>query len=138
MNTDIQMKPKQEKLDLVHSQESFKIIGVLFQVYNDLGYGHAEKIYQKAVATGLKNIGLAFEEQVYAPVYFQGEIAGKGYLDFLIEGIVILELKKGDRYSKNHIDQVYQYLRAKNLKLGILAYFTAKKVHLKRIVNLNP
>ncbi|MBL8030554.1 MAG: GxxExxY protein [Candidatus Doudnabacteria bacterium] len=54
----------------------------------------------------------------------------------MIEDKIVLELKKGDRFSKTHIDQVNQYLVSKNLKLGILAYFAPNKVHYKRIVNL--
>lgn len=59
--------------------------------------------------------------------------------DFFIEGDggnVVLEIKKGDHFSKSHIDQVYQYLVSKDLKLGILAYFAPRGVHYKRIVNI--
>lgn len=124
------------KPDLIYPELSFKIVGVLFEVYNALGYGFAEKTYQNAVATGLKNSGLQFIEQVYAPILFQGEKVDSGFLDFLIEDLVVLELKRGDRFAKIHIDQVYEYLVSKNLRLGILAYFTPKKLHFKRIVNL--
>lgn len=138
MSTDIRMqKLKIKRPDLVHPEVSFKIINALFQVHNELGYGFSEKTYQKAVAIALKKLGLTFNEQVYAPVSFQGQQVAKGFLDFLIEGQVVLEIKKGDRFSKTHIDQVYQYLVSKNLKLGIIAYFTPKKVHFKRIVNLS-
>jgi len=124
------------KSDLVYPDLSFQVVGVLFEVYNALGYGFAEKIYQNAVATGLTNAGLKFQEQVYAPVAFEHELVGSGYLDFLIEDKIVLELKKGDRFAKAHIDQVYQYLISKQLRLGILAYFAPKKLHFKRIVNL--
>jgi GxxExxY protein len=138
MNTDIRMeKQKIKRSYLIYPELSFKIIGILFDVHNQLGYGFAEKVYQKAVAVALKNAKLKFQEQVYAPVSFQGENISKGYLDFLIEDTLVLELKKGDRFSKTHIDQVYQYLISKKLQLGIIAYFTAKKVLFKRIVNLN-
>lgn len=125
------------KSDLVYPELSFQVVGILFEVYNQLGYGFAEKVYQKATATGLKNSGLKFQEQVFAPVLFEHEQVGTGYLDFLIENKLVLELKKGDRFAKAHIDQVYQYLVSKNLKLGILAYFSPKKLHFRRIVNIN-
>lgn len=124
------------KSDLVYPELSFQIVGILFEVYNQLGYGFAEKVYQRAIAAGLKNAKLKFGEQVYAPVSFQGTVVSSGYLDFLIEDMVVLEIKKGDRFSKAHIDQVYQYLVSKNLKLGILAYVTPKKLHFKRILNI--
>ncbi len=124
------------KPDLIYPELSFQVVGILFEVYNQIGYGFAEKVYQRSVSTGLKNSNLKFQEQVYAPVSFQGTIVSTGYLDFLIEEKLILEIKKGDRFSKVHIDQVYQYLISKNLKLGILAYFGPKKLHFKRIVNI--
>lgn len=139
MNTDIRMKQlKINRADLVHADLSFTIIKAVFNVHNALGYGFAEKTYQKAVSEELKILGLNFEEQVFAPVYYKGKEVSRGYLDFLVENLVVLELKKGDRFSKAHIDQVYQYLLSKKLQLGILAYFTAKKVVIKRVVNINP
>lgn len=137
MSTNVPIEqPKVNRDDLIYPELSFTIVGILFGVYNQLGYGFAEKVYQKGVATALKNSGLKFQEQVYAPVLFQNEKVSTGYLDFLIDDRVVLELKKGNRFAKAHIDQVYQYLKSKNLKLGILAYFTSKEIHFKRIVNI--
>jgi GxxExxY protein len=64
---------------------SRKIIGVLFNLYNTLGYGHPEKTYQKALAVGFQQVGLNFKEQLYSPVYFGGKLVGKNYFDFEIE-----------------------------------------------------
>ncbi len=114
---------------------SYKIVGVLFNVYGQLGYGLYEKIYQKAVALGLKKERLNFSEQLYAPIIFEGKVVGKNYFDFLVEGKVVIELKRGDKFAKAHIDQVYNYLVAKNLYLGILAYFGPNGLHYKRILN---
>ena len=122
--------------DLLYPELCYKIVGVLFDVYNSLGNGHQEKVYQRAVAEGLKNSGLMFQEQLYSTVEYLGKKVRKNYFDFLIEGKVVLELKKGDKFSKSHIDQVNGYLVSKNLKLGILAYFTPRNVHYKRIVNI--
>jgi len=132
------MKKPVEKLDkeFIYEDLSYKIIGILFEVYNTLGHGHPEKTYQRAIAVALLEAGLKFIEQLYAPVVFQGKVVGKNYFDFLIENKVVLEIKKGDYFVKSHIDQVYQYLVSKNLQLGILAYFAPKTVHLKRVVNL--
>ena len=57
-------------------------------------------------------------------------------IDFIIEDKIVLELKKGNRFVKAHIDQVYEYLVSNNLKLGILSYFAPRNLHYKRIVNL--
>lgn len=125
-----------EREDLVYPELCYQIIGVLYDIYNKLGYGQEEKVYQKAVAVGLRNAGLKFQEQVYTPLTYKGEHIGRNYLDFLIEGKVILEIKKGDRFVRAHIEQVYRYLTTGKLKLGILAYFAPRNLHFKRIVNL--
>lgn len=122
--------------DLVYPDLSYQIIGVLFDVYNKLGYGLSEKSYQRAVGVGLKNAGLQFREQVYSPLVYQGSQVAGNYFDFLIERRLVLEIKKGDKFAKSHIDRLYQYLISGKLKLGILAYFGPRKLHFKRIVNL--
>lgn len=122
--------------DLVHPELSFKIVGVLLNVYGQLGHGLYEKTYQKATAIGLNQTGLKYTEQLYAPIIFEGKVVGKNYFDFLVENLVVVELKRGDKFTKAHIDQVYNYLVAKNLQLGILAYFGSSGLHYKRIVNI--
>ena len=122
--------------DLIYPELSYQLIGILFDVYNKLGYGHSEKVYQKAVAVALKNSNLKFKEQVYAPLKYENERIGSNYFDFLVENKVVIELKKGDRFIKAHIEQVYQYLKFFNFKLGLLVYFAPRNLHFKRIVNL--
>lgn len=136
MITDILMKTPQINDKYVHSALSYQIIGVLFEVYNKLGYGHSESVYQKALAIAFSYAGLKYVEQLYSPVVFKERVVGKNYLDFCIEDKVVLEIKKGDYFVKAHIEQVYRYLRSKNLQLGILAYFAPRTVHIKRVVNL--
>ncbi len=132
------MEPKTKNLreDLLYPELSYKIVGILFDVYNELGHGYLEKVYQKAVAVRLAQAGIKFIEQLYAPVFLDGVVIGKNFFDFLIEGKVVLEIKKGDHFSLAHIKQVNQYLVVNNLQLGILAYFAPRTVHFKRIVNL--
>lgn len=127
---------QQRRNDLVLPNLSYQIIGVLFDVYNKLGYGHAEKVYQNAVSVALKECSLPFKEQLYSPILYKNQRVSINYFDFLIDDKIVLELKKGDRFNKAHIDQVYQYLKSKDLKLGILAYFAPRNLHFKRIVNL--
>lgn len=128
---------RKKREDLVYYDECYKIIGVVMDVYNELGYGYEEKTYQKATAMALKTAGFKFTEQLYAPVLFEKKVIGKNFFDFLIEGIIVLEIKKGDHFSNAHIKQVSQYLIAKKLKLGLLVYFAPRGIHYKRIVNLN-
>ena len=123
--------------DLVYPELSYQIVGVLFEVYNQLGPGYPEKYYQRAIAEELQKCNLVFQEQVYSPVIFNEKTIGVNYLDFLIENKIILEIKKGSRFSKKHIDQILTYLKTKNLKLGIIANFGPKELKFKRIINLH-
>ncbi len=68
--------------NLLYPELSYKIVGVLSDVYNELGYGHPEKTYQKAIAVKLKNSSLQFAEQLYAPVLIDGVVIGKNFFDF--------------------------------------------------------
>lgn len=135
LNTDIQIAMT-EKAPFVHERLSYTIIGILYEVYNELGPGLKERTYQRAVAAGLKEAGLKFQEEVYIPVTFKSETVGSHYFDFLVEDQIVIELKVGDYFSRRNIDQVYRYLLAKNLLLGLLANFTRRGVKIKRVVNL--
>ena len=123
--------------DLVHPELSYKIVGCAFEVHNALGQGRQEKHYQRALAEEFKNAGLKVAEQVYYPITFKEKHIGKDYLDFLINDQIVVEIKKGDRYSKQHIDQVLEYLKVGNKELAILINFGSQGVQFRRIVNFN-
>jgi len=125
-----------KKSDLVYPELSYKIVGLLYEVDNELGYGYQEKYYEKALAEGFKQEGLNYQEQLHIPLTFKNSKIGDYFLDFLVEDKIVVELKKGDRFSKKNIEQVYAYLKAKNLKLGILAQFSSDGLKFKRIVNI--
>lgn len=122
--------------NLIYSDLSYQIIGILYDVYNTVGFGHPEKYYQKAIAIALKTQKIKFSEQVYAKVLYKNETIGKSYLDFIIEEKLILEIKKNERFSRSNIEQLYNYLVSTHLKLGILANFTRHGVKCKRIINI--
>ncbi|MBS1636453.1 MAG: GxxExxY protein [Bacteroidetes bacterium] len=122
--------------DLVHPDLSYKIVGAAFTVFNELGEGHLEKIYQRAFALEFKRLGLNYKEQIYCPVVFNKEVIGKNYFDFLVEDQVIVELKRNAYFSKKHMDQITNYLRVSDLRLGLLIGFSTEGVRFKRIVNV--
>jgi GxxExxY protein len=131
------MARKLRRNDLIYPVLSYSIVGILFEVYNNLGPGHKEKYYQKAVAVAFRAAKTSFKEQVYSPVIFKDKDVGSYFLDFLIESKIVLEIKSGEKFLKQNISQIYSYLKIKNLKLGILANFTKEGLKFKRIVNLN-
>lgn len=124
-----------QREDLIYPELSYKLVGLAYNVFNELGHGHLEKIYQKAYAKELKEAGIVFKEQAPYQVIYKEEIIGNNFLDFLIEEKVIIELKRSDFYSKKYIDQVSNYIKVSNLKLAILINFTSNGVRIKRIVN---
>ncbi|MBI4930697.1 MAG: GxxExxY protein [Bacteroidetes bacterium] len=124
-----------KRSDLLFPELSYQIVGCAFEVYNELGFGHHEKYYQRAYAEALKLKELKFTEQVYFPLKFKDKVIGKFYFDFLVDEKVIVELKKDNRFSKQHIDQVKGYLKVSGLKLAILINFTRTEVLYKRIIN---
>lgn len=122
--------------NIVHKDLSYEIIGIMYDVYNELGYGFQEKYYCRAITALLQDHSLNFKEQVYKPILFKEKKIGGYFLDFLIEDKIILEIKKGDQFYKKDIAQVYAYLKAHDLQLGILVRFAKNEVKIKRIVNL--
>lgn len=125
-----------KKIELVYPDLSYKIIGVVFDIFNELGYGYQEKYYQKAIAKSFNRLNITYKEQVPYAIKFKGEIIGRYFLDFLIDNKIILEIKKETNFRRHNIQQVVGYLRKTNLKLGILVNFTKDGVKFKRILNI--
>ncbi len=122
--------------DLIYKDECYKIIGLVFSVFNELGYGHKEKFYQNAIANIFTENKISFKKELKAKVKFRGEDVGYYFFDFLVFDKIVVELKQKNYFSKKDIDQLYSYLKAMNLKLGLLIYFTKNGVRYKRIINL--
>lgn len=80
---------------------------------------------------------MGYIEQAYYPVRYHNEEVGKDFLDFIVEDKVIVEIKKGVRYSKKHIDQVLEYLKTSGKKLAILVSFGTDSVRFKRVINFS-
>lgn len=130
------MKPTVRKPDLLYPEISYNIIGCAFDVYNTLGSGYHERYYQKALIEAFTKWGIVFLTEISFPLRYDGKTIGRKRLDFLVEGKVVVELKRGDAFSRSHIDQVLEYLRTQDLKLAILINFGSRGVTFKRIINL--
>ncbi len=128
--------PLPDQLELVYPGLSFKLVGILFGVYNELGPGHKEKYYENAVVVALDKAGIKHKRQLCLPLTFMGSKVGSYFFDFLIEDSIVLELKQGERFSKKNMEQVLTYLKVHNLKLGIIAQFAQHDLKFKRVVNI--
>jgi len=127
--------PKQDLGKVIYKELSYIIVGILFEVYNELGYGYKEKYYERALVEALKEKNINFKTQVPFDLKFKEKIIGRNYLDFLIDDKIILEIKKGKHFSRNNLTQVKQYLKITNLKLAILANFTPDGIKYLRVLN---
>lgn len=114
---------------------SYKIVEVLFDVHNELGGKYQEKYYQRAVAMAFDRNNVKYKKELVVDLKFQDEKIGKYFLDFLVEDKIIVELKTVMRFSHDDIRQVLGYLKANNLKLGILVNFRGERLAYKRIIN---
>ena len=124
-----------QKQDLIYPELSYKLVGLAYNVHNELGHGHLEKIYQKAYSKELKEANIEFKEQASYKIIYKEEVIGNNYLDFLIEDKIIIELKRSDFQPKKYIDQISHYINVSNLKCALLINFTTNGVRIKRIVN---
>lgn len=121
--------------DIVYPELSYKIIGCSYEVFNSIGGGHKESVYQKALSISLKEAGLNFTEQLYYPVKYNNTVVGRNFFDFYIEDKIVVEIKSLSRFSKPNYDQVLNYLNVSNVKLALLISFGSEEVRCKRVVN---
>jgi len=118
---------------LLYPELSYKIIGALYKVHNELGSGYQEKYYCRAIALELKRLNLTCKEQVHFNIQFNGESIGKYFADFVIENKIILEMKIGFKVIPRDKKQLLGYLKQSGLEIGILAYFGKDKVLTERM-----
>jgi len=114
-----------------HEELTERIIGVFYRVYDVLGFGFLEKVYENALAIEFKKEGLDFGEQVPIKVYYGGEIVGDYFADFIIEGKVIVEVKAVVGLGESDGKQLLNYLRATDKDVGLVLNF-GKKAEVKR------
>ncbi|MDD2822312.1 MAG: GxxExxY protein [Flavobacterium sp.] len=122
--------------EILHKELSESILKVFYDVYNELGYGFLEKVYQNAMYLELKSLGFKVEPQRQIKVYYKNEVVGDFFADLLINDVIILELKACDSLVKSHYVQTLNYLKATNIEIGLLLNF-GEKPEIKRLIFTN-
>jgi len=112
--------------ELKHKEITHKIIGVFYDVYNELGHGFLESVYQRSLGLALESAGVRIHSPVKIPVWFRGKCVGQFEGDMLVEEAVLLELKVARCLERAHPAQLLNYLRATNIEVGILLNFGLK------------
>ncbi|SPF34305.1 conserved hypothetical protein [Candidatus Sulfotelmatobacter kueseliae] len=122
---------------LKHSELTGKIIGVFYDVYNELGHGFLESTYAEALVVALQEAGLSAEREVPVPVWFRDRKVGQYYADLIVEGVVLLELKATRNLESAHEAQLLHYLRAPEIEVGLLLNF-GQRPQFRRLLFDNP
>lgn len=108
-----------------------EIIGVFYRVYNSLGYGFLERVYENALKIEFSKIGINFENQVPVRVFYEGEVVGEYVADFVVESKVVVEVKANLGLGVADESQLLNYLRCTGKDVGLLLNF-GRKAEVKR------
>jgi len=108
---------------LKHCDLTDRIIGVFYDLYNELGHGFLESTYSEAMALALTESGLANAREVPVPVWFRGRKVGQYFADLVVESPVLLELKVSRTLESAHEAQLVHYLKSTEIEVGLLFNF---------------
>lgn len=121
--------------NLVEPDLSYKLIGFCMKVHSELGKTCKEKYYQDALEILLEKEGINYKRELKTDLEFDGKKIGTYFLDFLVEGKIVLELKVRPGIGCNEIKQVSSYIKNNRMKLGIIVNFGGSSIEYKRILN---
>ena len=117
-----------------HQELTEKIIGCAYLVYNHMGSGFLESVYEKCLMIELRKAGFRAESQVPIIVKYEDEVVGEYFADILVEDAIILELKAVSKIIQAHEVQLVNYLVATGKEVGLILNFAEKGVEVKRKV----
>jgi GxxExxY protein len=114
---------------MTENEVSYKIRNAIFKVYNELGPGLFESVYERALLYQLKKDGLNSRTQIEVPVYYDQQKLEIGFrIDILVEDLVIIEIKSVEEISKVHHKQLLTYLKLTEIRLGLLVNFNTDNI----------
>ncbi|MCK4661860.1 MAG: GxxExxY protein [Bacteroidales bacterium] len=122
------------KSNYLHTDVTSKILKAYFNVFNQLGYGFLEKVYENAMLIELKSFGLICEKQKPIRVYYNEQLVGDYYADIIVENKVIIELKAVENIVPEHEVQLVNYLKATEIEVGLLLNFGTKPQYKRRVL----
>ncbi len=122
---------------LLYEELTYRVRGAMFTVYNELGFGHKENIYQKALIKEFETLNIPYKQEVGLDVKYKGDIIGKYRPDFSIEDKIIIELKSVEFMPKSYEEQLVHYLKTTGFSLGLLVNFGSAKLQIRRLIWTN-
>lgn len=123
-------------MKLLQREITEKIIQAFYNVYNELGFGFLEKVYENALCIELQSMGICCEKQKQIKVFYYNKIVGEYFADIIVEGVVIVELKAAKSLCEEHELQLVNYLKATEKEVGLLLNF-GRKPEFKRKIFTN-
>lgn len=121
-------------MEAIEKELCYKIIGTAMNIYNDLGYGFLEKVYENSLKNGLEDFQVDVKQQYPIKVIYKDRVVGDYIADLLIDNRVIIELKSIEKLNKIHEAQLLNYLKATKIKVGLLINFSPNKLEFKKLV----
>lgn len=120
---------------LIEAELTYRIIGIIYEAFAEIGFGYQEKYYQRSFEEKLKKHRLPYQKELTHPITVEGKIIGRYFMDFLVMDKVVVEWKVANEFYPTHINQVLAYLKATNSPIGLLARVTPRGVKIKRLAN---
>ena len=120
----------------LHKSLSDSILKIYYEVYNELGYGFLEKVYQNAMYFELKSQGFKVEAQKQIKVYYKSQMVGEYFADIIVEDLITLELKACECLMDGHQAQLLNYLKVTKVEIGMLLNFGTEP-EFKRLIYTN-
>ncbi|HED08669.1 MAG TPA: GxxExxY protein [Ignavibacteria bacterium] len=118
---------------MLHQELTSKIIGAYYKVYNSLGYGFLEKVYENALKIELRRLNLKVEQQKNIKVVYEGFEVGDYFADLIVEDLVIIELKAAEAICEQHEAQLLNYLKATDIEVGLLLNFGKEAKFVRKV-----
>jgi len=109
--------------EYLHKELTSQVINAFYKVYNTLGYGFMEKVYENAMRIELTKMGVFVEQQKNIKVYYETEMVGDYFADLIVNELVIVELKAAENICEEHETQLLNYLKATDIEVGLLLNF---------------
>ena len=116
-----------------HADVTERIIGCFYDVYNELGFGFIESVYENSLCIALRERGFEVHQQIAIPVWFRGSSVGDFDADVMVNKLVLLELKTARAIEQAHLAQLMNYLKATDIEVGLLLNFGPRPAF-KRVV----
>ena len=121
-----------------HEALTRQIIGCAYRVFNSMGHGFLESVYENCMLIELRRFGLEAQNQHPIKVHYDGQVVGEFQADLFVEGVVIVELKAVRTLITIHEVQVVNYLKATGINVGLLINFGEQRVEVKRKLRVLP